>query len=186
LIAPHPWNQGEDLKKKEDRNRRLNRRHIVRFLLLYLGLTGLSLFLIGYEPAKRILDLNGAYTGMVVKLTAMALKPFGIVKGVSGSILSLENVALDIRFGCNGLEAFIIYTVAVLAFPAAFSKKVQGILGGFLVLQAVNIARIVGLSLSAIYLRAYFETLHIYVAQGVMIAVAIVMFLFYLGYAAEK
>jgi exosortase/archaeosortase family protein len=174
-------NCGEVLKTE-----RLNRRLIVRFLLLYLGLTGLSLFLIGYEPAKRILDLNGAFTGMVVKLTAMALKPFGIVKGVAGSILSLEDVALDIRFGCNGLEAFVIYTVAVLAYPAAFLKKFQGIVAGFLVLQAINIARIVGLSLSAIYLKAYFETLHIYVAQGMMIAVAIVMFLFYLSYAAEN
>lgn len=163
-----------------------NRRLIVRFLVLYLVLTGLSLFLIGYEPAKRVLDLNGAYTAMVVKLTAMALNPFGIVKGVSGSILSLEDVALDIRFGCNGLEAFVIYSVAVLAYPAAVLKKLQGILIGFLVLQAINIARIVGLSLSAVYLKPYFETLHIYVAQGMMIAVAIVMFLFYLSYAAEK
>jgi exosortase H (IPTLxxWG-CTERM-specific) len=170
----------------KERQRGSNRRIILKFLLLYLGLTGLALFLIGYEPAKKILDVNGAYTGMVVRLTAMALKPFGIVKDVSGSILSLENIALDIRFGCNGLEAFVIYTVAILAYPAAFLKKLQGILGGFLVLQAINIARIAGLSLSAIYLKDYFDYMHIYVAQGMMIAVAIVMFLFYLSYAAEK
>jgi exosortase/archaeosortase family protein len=172
--------------KKEDRTRRLDRRLILRFVGLYLGLTGLSLFLIGYEPVKRILDINGAYTAMVVKLTAMALKPFGIVRGVSGSVIMLEDIALDIKFGCNGLEAFVIYTVAVLAYPAAFPTKLQGILGGFVLLQAINIARIVGLSFSAIYLKAYFETLHIYVAQGMMIAVAIVIFLFYLSYAAKK
>jgi hypothetical protein len=97
-----------------------------------VGLTGLSLFLIGYAPIKKVLNLNGAYTAMVVKLTAMAVEPFGIIKGVSGSIIRLGNLALDVRFGCNGLEAFIIYAVAVLTYPAALPKKLHRIIGGFL------------------------------------------------------
>ena len=147
---------------------------------------GLFLLLIGFESIKKILDINGLYTVMIVYLSDLALKPFGIVKGISGSVISLKGVALDVRFGCNGLEAFLIYTVATLSFPASIKKKIIGITGGFVVLQVLNIMRIAGLGLSGIYLRQYFYYIHIYVAQGIMIALALICFLLWLNYATEK
>ena len=157
---------------------------IVRFIATYIVLMGLFLLLIGLEPVKKVIDINGIYTDMIVALSAMAIEPFGIVRGVNGSIISLKGIALDVRFGCNGLEAFLIYTVAILAFPARISRKVAGIVLGFVVLQLLNVLRIAGLGLSGIYLREYFHYIHIYVAQGFMIAVALVLFLVWLHYAA--
>jgi exosortase H (IPTLxxWG-CTERM-specific) len=147
---------------------------------------GLFLLIIGLEPIKKVLDINGLYTNMIVYFSALLIKPFGIVQGVEGSIISLKGLALDVRFGCNGLEAFLIYTVAILAFPATIARKIIGIVGGFLVLQVLNVLRIAGLGLSGIYLKEYFHYIHIYVAQGMMIAVALVLFLVWLNYATEK
>ena len=57
---------------------------------------------------------------------------------------------------------------------------------GFFVLQILNVLRIAGLGLSGIYLKDYFHYIHIYVAQGMMIAVALVLFLVWLNYATQK
>lgn len=159
---------------------------VVQFIITYIFLMGIFLLLIGLESIKKIVDINGLYTTMIVYLSGLALKPFGIVKGIRGSVISLQGVALDVRFGCNGLEAFLIYTVAILSFPAGITKKIIGITGGFVVLQALNIMRIAGLGLSGIYLKQYFYYIHIYVAQGIMIALALMCFLLWLNYATEK
>ena len=157
-----------------------------KFILTYILLMGLFIFLIGFEPIKKILDIDGLYTNMIIYFTHLLLKPFGIVQGINGSVISLKGLALDVKFGCNGLEAFLIYAVAILSFPASIKKKSIGITAGFIVLQVLNVVRIAGLGLSGIYAKEYFHYIHIYVAQGMMIAVAFVLFLFWLNYATEK
>jgi exosortase H (IPTLxxWG-CTERM-specific) len=147
---------------------------------------GLILLLIGLEPAQKIVDINGIYTRMIVYLSAWGLTPFGIVEGISGSIIRLRGLALDVRFGCNGLEAFLIFAVAVVAFPASARKKLVGVAAGFVLLQVINVVRIAGLALVGIYLKNYFNYVHIYVAQGLMIAVSLLLFLGWLSYATAE
>lgn len=157
-----------------------------RFVLTYVVLMGVFLLAISLESVKGVLDINGLYTRMIVDLTGILLKPFGILDGVQGSVIHLRGLSLDVKFGCNGLEAFLIYTVAVLAFPARMVKKAVGISAGFLILQGLNVARIAALGLSGIYLKDYFHYIHIYVAQGIMIVLALVIFLVWLNYALRN
>jgi len=77
----------------------------------------------------------------------------------------------------------MIYSVAVIAFPASWKKKLIGIASGFAVIQIVNILRIVGLAYSGIHARNLFEYIHIYIAQGMMIAISLGVFFIYLNYA---
>ena len=159
---------------------------IWKFILTYVLLMGLFMTLIGLEPIKKVMDINGLYTHMIIYFTELLLRPFGVVQGISGTVINVKGMSMDIRFGCNGLEAFLIYTVGILSFPAGFEKKIVGIIGGFLVLQILNILRIGLLGLSGVYLAKYFQYIHIYVAQGVMIAIALVIFLVWLNYAAKE
>ena len=168
--------------------KKTNRQNILvwKFILTYILLMGLFLLIIGLEPIKKVIDINGLYTNLIVYFSALLIEPFGIVEGVNGSIINLKGLSLDVRFGCNGLEAFLIYTVAILSFPATLARKAIGVVAGFLVLQILNVLRIAGLGLSGIYLKDYFHYIHIYVAQGMMIAVALVLFLVWLNYATQK
>ena len=159
---------------------------VLKFVVTYILLMGFFLLIIGLEPIKKLIDINGLYTNMIVYFSALLIEPFGIVEGVKGSIINLKGLSLDVRFGCNGLEAFLIYTVAILSFPATLGRKAIGVFAGFLVLQILNVLRIAGLGLSGIYLKDYFHYIHIYVAQGMMIAVALVLFLVWLNYATQK
>ncbi len=156
---------------------------IRRFALIYVGLMGAFFVLIGFKPVQNVIDLNGIYTTGVVIATSKILGIVNIPCAYQGSVISLPSIALDIKFGCNGLEAVMIYSVAVIAFPSSWRKKMLGILAGFFVIQAVNVLRIAGLAYSGSHFRRIFDYIHIYVAQGMMIAVSLGVFFFYLHYA---
>lgn len=87
---------------------------------------GLFLFLIGYEPIKKLFDLNGLYTKLIVSLSAWLLSPFRIVENVTDTTITIRNIQMQVLFGCNGLEAFLIYTVGIIAFPAPIVRKFWG------------------------------------------------------------
>lgn len=153
------------------------------FAITYFALMGSFFLLIGLKPVQNVIDLNGLYTKGVVILTSKILEVLTIPSTYQGSVIKLPSIALDVRFGCNGLEAVMIYSVAVIAFPASWKDKLMGILGGFLVIQVINILRISSLAYSAIHFKDLFEYIHIYIAQGMMIAVSLGVFFIYLNYA---
>ncbi len=181
LFLSDPGLQNKKMGKQAGRQRLQKKISPWRFAITYIVLMGLFLLAIGLEPVKQVLDVNGLYTQLIVKLSGLAIKPFGIAREIRGSLIILNHgPALDVRFGCNGLEAFLIYSVAILAYPARRLDKLVGIAAGFVVLQILNVLRIAALALSAIYLKEYFEYIHIYAAQGIMIAVALIIFLAWL------
>ncbi len=177
------------MKKEQHQSKKANLTQIMsikRFIITYLILMGLFFLLIGFTPIQKVIDINGLYTQAVVSLTAMVLEIMGIPCTYQGSIIKVSGISLDVRFGCNGLEAVMIYAVAIIAFPATWKKRLIGIVGGFLVIQVINIIRIAALGYSGIYLKSLFKYIHIYVAQGIMIAVAIAMFLLWIEYAKNN
>ena len=156
---------------------------IRRFALTYLLLMGVFFFKISIVPLQKVIDVNGGYTRGVVAATSKVLGILNIPSTSSGSIIRLPSIALDVKFGCNGLEAVMIYSVAVIAFPSSWKRRLIGIAAGFAVIQVVNILRIAGLAYTGVHFPGLFEYVHIYIAQGIMIAVALGIFFVYLGYA---
>jgi exosortase H (IPTLxxWG-CTERM-specific) len=169
-------------KKPKLKSDNVTRISIRRFIITYLILMAVFFFIIGFTPLQKIIDVNGMYTRGVVFITAKILSALHIPASCNGSIIHLPSISLDVRFGCNGLEAVMIYSVAVLAFPAMWRKKVYGIIAGFLIIQVINIVRIVGLAYAGVYFQNIFHYIHIYVAQGIMIAIALGTFFLYLAF----
>lgn len=180
-------------KKKDKQTKSLSsdrlsskRLSIRRFAITYMLLMGGFFFLIGFTPLQEIIDLNGLYTRGVVIATSWVLDLLGIKTISEGSIIKLPGIALDVRFGCNGLEAVMIYSVAVIAFPSPWRNRLYGIIAGFIAIQVINVLRIAGLAYSGIHYRDIFEYIHIYIAQGMMIAVSLGMFFIYLNYINKR
>ncbi|MBF0235480.1 MAG: archaeosortase/exosortase family protein [Desulfamplus sp.] len=180
------YNQNATSKKKTNVKKTRLKISSGKFILTYILLMSLFLLLIGMESITNIIDINGIYTTMIITLSAFFINCFGEAKVLSGSIIQLNNVALNVGFGCNGLEAFMIYIAAILSFPATKFDKLAGIVIGFIILQVINILRIVALGLVGIYLQEYFDYFHIYVAQGMMIVVSFIIFLLWLQYVTNK
>lgn len=166
-------------KKSEDTVKMSIRRFLVTYLILMAGF----FFIIGFTPIQRVIDVNGLYTRAVVSVTAKILSALHITAACEGSIIHLPAISLDVKFGCNGLEAVMIYSVAVLAFPAPWRRKIFGIVAGFLIIQIMNILRIVVLAYAGVHFEDIFHYIHIYVAQGIMIAIALGTFFLYLAFA---
>ncbi len=173
--------------KKTSNEKKSNKKISVRrFAITYILLMGGFFFLISFRPIQEVIDLNGLYTRVIVFVTAKIIALFDISASVDGSIIRLPSIALDVKFGCNGLEAVMIYSVAIIAFPAPWKDKLIGIAAGFFLIQVINVLRIAGLAYSGVYHRKLFDLIHIYVAQGVMIAVALGVFLLYLRYTGRR
>lgn len=168
--------------KKSDLKQTLS---IKKFTVTYLVLMSFFFVLIALEPIQNVIDLNGLYTKAIVSITAKILEIMGILCTCWGSVITISGISLDIKFGCNGLESVMIYSVGILSFPATWKKKLLGIIAGFIVIQIINIIRIVALAYSCIYFKTLFEYIHIYIAQGMMIAVALGIYLLWINYAKE-
>ncbi len=156
--------------------------NVKRFIFTYVILMGAFFAMIGFTPFQKVIDINGVYTEGVVLATSKFLSFFNIPATYRGSIIQLPSLALDVKFGCNGLEAVMIYSVAVLAFPSTWKKKLLGVLAGFIIIQVINVLRIVGLVYAGLHFKNFFEYVHIYIAQGMMIAIALGVFFMYLHY----
>ena len=155
---------------------------IKRFTIIYILLMLPLVILLWYKPVADSFRFNAYYSNTITFLTAKTMELLGVYVRYSGSLIRAGSVGLDVQFGCNGLEAVMIYVIAVISFPGKTIKKIIGIVAGFFVIQVLNLLRIMGLVYTAMHFQKVFEIMHLYVAQGIMIAVALGIFIFYLKY----
>ena len=92
---------------------------------------------------------------------------------------------LQIARGCEGMEGIIILIAAILAFPAGIRSKILGLMGGIIVLYGLNLFRIAGLYYILKYKPVWFDLMHIYVGQTVIIFMAVIYFIAWLNLQTE-
>lgn len=146
----------------------------------------LAFALIEYESMKELLQLDFFYTGTVVWLSTHLIELIGINVSSSGAFLHLNSAIMEVKFGCNGLEAILLYCAAVLAFPASWKDRILGIIIGSTLLQVFNLIRITILAWVLEYQRDIFDVMHEYITQSIMIVIAFVIFLIYLQYIQNE
>jgi exosortase/archaeosortase family protein len=91
----------------------------------------------------------------------------------------LPGLAVNIRNGCNGVEAMMIFLAAVLAFPAPWPARLSGLALGVVAIQAVNLVRVVALFLTGVYLPRFFDASHTLVWQTVVILFSVLLWIFW-------
>lgn len=136
-----------------------------------------------YKPIVEKMNVGKVYNHFVVVATSKMLNAVGFPSTYQGFILILPNATFDVKFGCNGLEAVMIYVIAVLSYPAQWKNKLMGIIAGFFVIQVANLLRMIMLVYAGTHLKHLFEYIHVYIAQGIMIALSLGVFFVYLNYA---
>ena len=151
-----------------------------RFILLYILYMIIAFILVDYAPVRQALQLDAYYTGVVVDISTWLIRLIGIEVTAQGAFLHLQSAIMEVKFGCNGLEAILLYVAAVLAFPASWRERVIGIVVGSTVLQILNIMRIAWLAWVLEYQRGMFAIMHEYITQSIMIALAFIIFIIYL------
>lgn len=149
-------------------------------------LTFLVLFVVLLGGGFTLISLNWVNDHVVEPFTAAIAGTSGVVLNAlgqhvsqNGTILRSAKFAVNIRNGCNGVEAMLIFLAAVLAFPASWKSRAAGLILGILAIQIVNLIRVVALFLTGVYFPRIFDTSHTVIWQTIVILVGVLLWIFW-------
>lgn len=119
------------------------------------------------------------FTALIATVSASIVQIFDSSVQAYGIIIqdTVTRVAVSIQPGCNGVEAMICLTAAIIAFPASWKHKFYGLFFGFLAIQALNIVRIISLFYLLQWNKEWFEWAHLYLWQALIILDALIVFI---------
>lgn len=153
-------------------------RFLVVFMLVQVTLFGVEIL----QPVQSAVILP--WTSLLADVSGWLVSAFDPNVATSGKVVrsTLNGFAVSIEPGCNGVEAMIVLLAAIIAFPAPFLYKLQGLLWGFVAIQGVNLLRIISLFYLGQWSRELFDWAHLYVWQALIMLDALVVFLIWIRY----
>ena len=116
------------------------------------------------------------FTEVVVRATAFLLVVARQQIEVAGTVIRTPRFALDVRNGCNGVEAIMVLAAAMLAFPATLRSRMSGLVVGSIAISILNLVRVGSLVWLGEYHRSLFDFIHVGVWQSLVILAAVSMF----------
>jgi exosortase H (IPTLxxWG-CTERM-specific) len=157
---------------------RRHRREIT-FLVLFALLLGGGFTLISVNWVND--HVIEPFTAGVAQVSGVALNLLGQHVQMQGTILKNPRFAVNIRNGCNGVEAMLIFLAAVLAFPAPWRSRLAGLVLGIVAIQLVNLVRVVALFLTGAYFPRFFDASHTVIWQTIVILFSVVLWILWAG-----
>ncbi len=139
------------------------------------------LYLVGFYALVAIRPVNDAvvvpFTTFLVRISAGILGVIGERVVTDGTAIRSALFAVDVKNGCNGIEATLLLLAAMLAFPAPAKARAAGLAIGILAIQGVNLVRIVSLFWLGAHRRDVFDLFHAAIWQTILILLAVGIFL---------
>ena len=152
-------------------------RREIMFLTVFLVLLGGSFTLISVNWVND--QVIEPFTAGIARVSGAVLDLIGQDVTMQGTVIRNSRFAVNIRNGCNGVEAMLIFLAAVLAFPASWRSRVLGLGLGIVAIQVVNLIRVVALFLTGIYFPSVFEASHTVVWQTLVILSGVLLWIFW-------
>lgn len=162
--------------------RDLWRKPEARFLILFLAILGVGFTVIALRQVNDALVTP--YTAVIARMSGFILRLFGENASVTGCVVSSPRFAVTIYNGCNGLITSLIFISGVLAFPARWSAKLIGVVGGLVAIQLINLIRIVSLFYIGVFLPQHFNDAHIFIWQSLVILAGVSLWIVWAHYFA--
>lgn len=127
------------------------------------------------DPGRRIMVKPA--TKASVLASRMLINAFGGNARSEETLLDGPNMGLEIKDGCNGVIAMILFAGAVVAHETTAVAKLLGLAIGLPAIWAVNVLRIVGLYVVSVVAPSHLEFFHVYFFQTlIIICVAIIWY----------
>lgn len=139
----------------------------LRFLITFLLILGVAFTAVALRSVNDAVVVP--YTAWIARVSGGVLALLGEKITVNGCSLRSPRFAVTIYNGCNGLIATLILVSGVLAFPARWSAKAIGVVGGIVAIQIINLVRIVSLFYIGVFLPRFFNQSHIFIWQSIVI-----------------
>lgn len=140
----------------------------IRFIVLFIVfLVGLSILFSIASAAfnEQMISFMALTAGIVGGL----LQAGGMDVDFHDRFIAAPNISIEIIEECTGLYEIVIFSAAVLAYPATRREKIIGFAGGVILLYVLNIVRMVLLVVVGNIKPGWFDFFHIYFWQVTMI-----------------
>jgi exosortase/archaeosortase family protein len=137
------------------------RRARIRFAAIF-GVTGgalLTLYSFPYAEHGVREDWFASYLAVYARLAGLVLRLFDSGVRVVGNDI-VGRVSLTVAKNCDAMDVTLLFTAAVLAFPAPWRRRLVGIAAGVAALTLVNVLRIASLYFVDLRWPSAFETIH--------------------------
>jgi exosortase/archaeosortase family protein len=155
----------------------------IRVIGIFIFLIFAFFFLLSWEPVVSRVDVGAGLARLSAFLSYGILNVVGLLAGFPlhkiGTIMGSGSFEVDVAPACSGAVPMSIYLAAVLAYPATWRAKAVGALLGFVVILVVNLFRVSVLFLIGLYFQEIFHETHVYVAQALVVCVAVALWLFW-------
>lgn len=136
----------------------------------------LQFFVLHWDVSKKYIA-EYFPAGIAHSSTAL-LNIVGVEATANKNFVTMPNrYTFQIVYHCAGIFAMIIYTAAVLAYPATILEKLLGLFIGIAALNTINVVRIASLGVVAMYRPDFFEVFHEWLWQGIFIIFVLFMWL---------
>src|SRR5438105_2342987 len=150
----------------------MNRRWL--FLLRFVALLIVFEVPLLLEPVDRyVVRPLSAWIAAAAGGVLATLSPHIVV---NGTIIASPCFSVNIQNGCNGLETVLFLLAAVLAFPASTAQKTIASALGIVLIQAINLIRVVTLYLVGCHRPEWFASFHLAIWQTIVFATAVLFF----------
>ena len=153
---------------------------IWRFGLKFGGLMALYYLIVLTPFCDRLLY---SYLATNAWLANGILNWLGQDSHVSEITIRSARFAITVRRGCDAVEPSWFFCAALLAFPVSWVRKVWGILTGAVLLQLLNLIRIVSLYFIGLHYPRLFNTAHVEIWPVVFTIVAIALWMGWIGWS---
>lgn len=154
---------------------------MTRFLLIF---TAVLTMLFSVEMLTSVQQhIIQPFTASLADMSAWLMARFDANVLAYGNIIQHRQTlfAVSIEPGCNGVEAIIMLIAALVAFPAPWLARIKGILAGFLVIQCLNILRIISLFYLGQWHTELFEWAHLYIWPVMIMVDVLIVFLIWIS-----
>lgn len=152
-------------------------RQEITFLVAFVLILALSFTALLLTPVNN--HVVEPFTALVAKTSGVLLNLIGQHVTLDGTIIRNSRFAVNIRNGCNGVEAMLIFLAAVLAFPATWKSRGIGLLLGIVAIQLINLVRVVALFLTGSYAPSWFNSSHTVIWQTIVILASVLLWIFW-------
>lgn len=154
-----------------------------RVIGTFLFLIFAFFFVLTWDPILKVVDLGAGLAQVSAWMSYGVLRGLGALRGFDvqrmGTIMSSGSFEVDIAPACSGAVPTSIYLAAVFAYPTSWRARWIGSAIGIAVIQAVNVFRVSALFLIGLYFHQLFHETHVYVAQALVVCVAVALWLYW-------
>ncbi len=119
------------------------------------------------------------FTSFVAFAARIVVNVFGAGAVTQDNCLTASGFSISIVDGCNGIYAVVILISGVLAYPAPWKHRLWGVLLGTSAVFSLNLIRVISLFYIGRRYPTFFEGVHVYVWQPIIIVWAIIVWDFW-------